>query len=155
MYGLPVVFAESIRLFRSIPANLKLAWLLLLAGTVALFVGLVRPEVTYDLLGLACVVAGLLLAILDWRLRVRRPEGPAAGFHGGLFVSALVSAIVVAWLLLPVTALVWLGMSLLHGFELRPTLALLQFAAVVFLYLTVTGIPRTARRTTRTRADSL
>ena len=101
------------------------------------------------------MVAGLLLAIFDWRLRVRRPEGPAAGFHGGLFVSALVSAIVVAWLLLPVTALVWLGMSLLHGFELRPTLALLQFAAVVFLYLTVTGIPRTARRTTRTRADSL
>ncbi|GAA5480084.1 hypothetical protein Hhel01_03606 [Haloferula helveola] len=128
-------------MLRRIPTKLRVAWLLLVVGIILLAIGLIRHALAYDLAGAACVIMGMGISVIDMFVG-RKTRG--SGFHGGIFLSALISAIVVGWIVLPLAVIVWGIMSLIHGFEWGPTFGVIRFIGIIFLYLTVAGIPRMA-----------
>jgi hypothetical protein len=146
--------SAAIKLLTVLPATLKIAWLLLLFGMVAMATGYFTHTPWQSYLGLICLIVGYVIAILDMVNR-RRHRGDAAGFYVGATVAPLIALIILAFVAL-LGAIVLAVQSMIHGFSGSHAIRLLHFLGIVFAFLVVSGIPGFALRpspNTKTEQD--
>ena len=139
-----------LKLLKALPATLKIAWLLLWMGLLALAAGYFMRTPWQSYSGLACLTAGFVMAMLDMRFR-KANRGDAAGFYLGTTLEPGFAAMVCAFVAL-ICALIIAIQSMMHGFSASGTMRLLHFLALVFAFLIVTGIHTLALRS-RTDAN--
>ena len=133
-----------LKLLQALPATLKIAWLLLWTGLLALVAGFFMHVPWQSYSGLGCLIAGFVMAILDMRYR-KKNRGDAAGFYLGATLSPVIAVIVLAFVAL-LFALVIAIQSMMHGFSVSNAMRVLHFMGVMFAFLIVTGIHRLALR---------
>ncbi|SHJ11982.1 hypothetical protein SAMN02745181_1228 [Rubritalea squalenifaciens DSM 18772] len=136
--------SATINLLRILPATLKIAWLLLLLGMLALAAGYFTHTPWQSYSGLVCLMGGYVMAILDMVNR-KRHRGDAARFYVGVALAPLIAVIILAFVAL-LAAVVLAIHSWIHGFEGSYAMRLLHFLGIVFAFLLASGIPALALR---------
>ena len=134
----------TIHLLKVLPAILKIAWMLLLLGMVALATGYFSYTPWQSYSGIGCLIVGYSIAILDMVNR-KRHRGDAAEFYVGATVAPLISMMILAFVAL-IGAIVLAIQSMIHGFSGSHAMRLLHFLGIIFAFLIVTGIPGLALR---------
>ena len=136
--------SATIKLLTVLPATLKIAWLLLLLGMVALATGYFTHTPWQSYSGLICLIVGYVIAILDLVNR-KRHRDDAAGFYVGATVAPLIAVIILAFVAL-LGAIVLAIQSMIHGFSGSHAMRVLHFLGIIFAFLVVSGIPGLALR---------
>jgi hypothetical protein len=140
------------KLLTILPVPLRIAWLLLCAGMVALATGYLTHTPWQSVSGLTALIVGHGIAILDFLFR-KKHRKDAAGFYAGATMASLIAVIMLTFTAL-LGAIVLAVHSWIHGFHASNALRLLHLLAIVFAFLVVSGIPRVALRTgTHASAD--
>lgn len=134
--------SATIKLFTVLPGTLKIAWLLLLLGMVALATGYFTHTPWQSYSGLMALIVGYVIAILDMVNR-KRHRGDAAGFYVGATVAPLIAVFILAFVAL-LGAIVLAIQSMIHGFSGSHAMHLLHFMGIIFAFLVVSGIPAIA-----------
>lgn len=133
-----------IKLHTILPVPLKIAWLLLGSGTVALVTGYLTHTPWQSVSGLTAWIVGYGIAILDF-LKRKQHRADATGFYMGATLAPLIAVFVVAFAALLGTIVLAVH-SWIHGFHASNALRLLHLLAILFAFLVVSGIPRWALR---------
>jgi hypothetical protein len=144
----------TIKLLTVLPATLKIAWLLLLIGLVALAAGYFTHTPWQSYSGLICLIVGFVIAFLDMEHRKKRRD-EASGFYVGATVAPVISVAFVAFVAL-LGAIVLATQSMIYGFSGSSAMRLVHFLGVLFAFLVVSGIPGLALRSrpdTKTEQD--
>ncbi|MGJ8695779.1 MAG: hypothetical protein ACSHYF_05635 [Verrucomicrobiaceae bacterium] len=134
----------SVKLFSIIPGVLRLAWALLLAGTVLLASGYFMYSPWQSYVGLGCVIFGYLIAIFDMFCR-KRHRGEASAFYAGAITAPLIASFLILFIAL-LGALVLAVKSMISGYSAAHAIRLLHFLGIIFAFLVVSGIPGLALR---------
>ena len=133
-----------VKLLTILPVPLKIAWLLLCAGTVALATGYLTHTPWQGGSGLMALILGYGIAVLDF-LKRKKHRADAGGFYMGATMASMIAVLIVTFAAL-LGAIVLTIHSWIHGFHVSNVLRLLNLLVIVFAFLVVSGIPRWALR---------
>lgn len=134
--------SATIKLITILPTTLKIAWLLLLLGMVALATGFFTQTPWQSRSGLLCLIFGYVIAILDMVYR-KRHRGDAADFYVGSTLALLIS-VYVFYFVAPLFAIALAIHSMIYGFSGSGAMRVLHFMGIIFAFLVVSRIPRIA-----------
>jgi len=128
-----------VKQFMGLPMFLKLVWLCLLVGVGYLAAGYLSRDASHNILGASLFFGGYAAGLADVWLR-KRERVRAARFHVAL-VFAPVIAFFLGLAVVAVSGLIWLVISLIHGFSIATGLRALHFAGILVLVQLVIGMP--------------